>query len=428
MTTTAVVMLLLGLLLGLAAGVALGGIVRRSRRTEQLVAHHFEALAARALRDNNETFLAVAQARLERTSDAHQAELARRTTQVDELVRPLREALVKVEGQLGALEKARLESYARLNEQVANVHRTSEQLNTETRALVTALRAPQARGRWGEMQLRRVVELAGMVAHCDFEEQLSVRDDDGTLHRPDLVVRIAGGKNVVVDSKVSLAAYLDAAETADDDHRAERMRAHARHLRAHVDDLAGKAYWSRFSPTPEFVVLFVPGEAFLAPALDLDPTLLDHAMSRQVIIATPTTLMGLLRTVAYAWQQDALTDNAKAVFDLGRELYERLGTLGDHVDKLGRSLGGAVRDYNAAVGSLETRVLVSARRLKDLKVVDAPLGSPTPLESTVRPLSAAELLDDGPAGLIEVIDERYGVEVPGLVADPHQAGGGAASR
>jgi DNA recombination protein RmuC len=234
------------------------------------------------------------------------------------------------------------------------------------------------------------VELSGMAPRCDFDEQVSVQSAEGTV-RPDMVVRLAGGKNIVVDSKVSLAAYLEAAETSDEAVRAARLDAHARHLRAHVDQLAAKSYWTTLSPAPEFVVLFIPGEAFLAPALEHDPALLEHAMARKVHIATPTTLVTMLRTAQYAWQQDALAENARAAFDLGRELYERISGLGRHVDRLGRALTSAVTTYNQAVGSLETRVLVSARKLNQLGVVDGDLATPGLIEEAVRTLSAPEL-------------------------------------
>jgi DNA recombination protein RmuC len=269
---------------------------------------------------------------------------------------------------------------------------TGEELRDQTSSLVHALRAPQARGRWGEMQLRRVVELAGMVEHCDFTEQATVTTDHGVL-RPDLVVRLSGGKQVVVDAKVSLAAYLDAAESRDPDVVEARMLAHARHLREHVKGLAAKEYWRSFEPTPEFVVLFVPGDSFLAPALERDPQLLEDAMAAKVLIATPTTLIAMLRTIAYSWQQEALTANARSVFEIGRELYRRLGKLGDHVDKVGRSLSRSVEDYNGMVGSLERTVLTQARRMADLQVTDAELRAPSPLDSVPRPLNAPELLD-----------------------------------
>lgn len=320
-------------------------------------------------------------------------------------VAPLRDALTKVESHLRELEGARISAYSTLTQQVGFVREASEGLREQTSSLVNALRAPQARGRWGEMQLRRVVEMAGMVEHCDFDEQASVTTDRGVL-RPDLVVRLAGGKQVVVDAKVTLAAYLEAAESRDPDVVERRLLAHARHLRDHVNGLSAKEYWRAFEPTPEFVVLFVPGDAFLAPALERDPTLLDDAMQRKVLIATPTTLMAMLRTVAYSWQQEALTENARSVFELGRELYRRLGTLGGHVDKLGRSLGRAVDDYNKTVGSLERNVLVQARRMAELQVTDAELGSPPAVEDTPRHVSAPELLDAlEPGRAVPSVDE-----------------------
>jgi DNA recombination protein RmuC len=240
------------------------------------------------------------------------------------------------------------------------------------------------------MQLRRVVELAGMSARCDFDEQASVATAEGQL-RPDMVIHLAGGKHLVVDSKVSLAAYLEAAEATDDTVRETRLAAHARHLRDHVDRLAAKAYWAALSPAPEFVVLFIPGEAFLAPALEHDPGLLEYAVGRRVHIATPTTLVSLLRTAQYAWQQEALSENARAVFDAGRELYERISGLGQHVDRLGKALSGAVTAYNQTVGSRESRVLVSARRLQQLGLVETGQEAPRIVEETTRVLSAPEL-------------------------------------
>ncbi|HVA61039.1 MAG TPA: DNA recombination protein RmuC [Mycobacteriales bacterium] len=355
------------------------------------LADRFRALSAEALDRGATRFLELADARLREAGAKATGELDQRRAAVESLVNPLRETLAKVEVQLRDLEQARLTAYTALSEQVNFVRTTSEQLRHETGALVTALRAPQARGRWGEMQLRRVVEVAGMVEHCDFEEQATVLTDDGAI-RPDLVVRLAGGKNVVVDSKVSLAAYLEAAEATDEAVRATRMTAHARHLRTHVDALATKAYWTALHPTPEFVICFIPGEAFLAPALEQEPGLLEYAMSRKVVIATPTTLIAMLRTIGYAWQQAALTDNAREVFELGKELYVRLGTLGGHVDKLGRSLARAVGDYNSTVGSLERNVLSQARKFSTLKVTEGELERPRTIEETPRPLGSPELL------------------------------------
>jgi DNA recombination protein RmuC len=333
----------------------------------------FARLSQEALERNNTQFLAVADTRFAQAG------------------KPLTETLGKVEQQLREIEKERTGTTERLAEQINGMRLAGESLRAETAALVNALSKPQARGRWGELQLRKCVEFAGMTDRCDFTEQTSVTTSDGVL-RPDLVVRLTGGKNIVVDSKVTLAAYLEAHEATDAAVREQRLDAHARHLRQHVDQLAAKSYWAQFNPTPEFVMLFVPGEAFLAPALDRDPTLLEHALSKGVHIVTPTSLVSALRTVAYTWQQDALADNAREVFELGRELYKRIGTLGGHVDKLGRSLNRAVTDYNGTVGSLESQVLVTARKLNELQVTDEVLAEPAAIEASVRPLSKMELV------------------------------------
>lgn len=304
---------------------------------------------------------------------------------------PVGETLDRLEVRLRELELARAGAYGALTAQVSMTREATESLALRTGELLTALRAPQARGRWGELQLRRVVELAGMAPHCDFDEQVGTATADGTV-RPDLVVRLTGGRTVVVDAKVSLAAYLEATTAIDEGRREERLRAHARALRTHVDQLAGKEYWRSVPGSPEFVVLFLPGEVFLAPALDQDPALLEHALGARVVIATPTTLVAMLRTISWSWQQDTLTTHTREVFDLGRELYARLGTMGEHVDRLGRSLNRAVTDYNAAAGSLESRVLVTARRLHDLRLVGEELPAPRLAEATARPLTATELV------------------------------------
>jgi DNA recombination protein RmuC len=372
--------LTVGLLLGLVLGLVAGRLL--ARRDEALLLTSFQGLATQAVAGSRE--------------EAGR-ELSGHRQAVEHLVGPLREQLALVEAHLRGLETERARAFAELREQVNTVRRSSEQLGRETGALVDALRKPQARGRWGEVQLRRVVEHAGMLERCDFEEQATVLSADGAALRPDLVVRLAGGRSVVVDAKVTLAAYLEAAESPDERYREDRLDAHARHLRQHVDRLADKAYWTALPDAPEFVVLFVPGEAFLAPALERDPALLEHAFSRRVHIATPTTLISLLRTMAYAWQQEALTDNARAVFRAGKDLYSRLGVLGSHVDKLGRSLGTAVADYNRTVGSLERTVLPAARRMSDLGVVDDAMPSPRELDAVPKPLTAPELVDSAPA-------------------------------
>ncbi len=313
----------------------------------------------------------------------------------EQLLRPVNEALDRVERQLAESERHRLQSHGQIQEQVRAMSDTSQLLRSETSSLVQALRAPQTRGRWGEVQLRRVVELAGMVEHCDFSEQLSVgRNDD--RQRPDLVVHLAGGKNVVVDAKVPFAAYLESSSAGDEITTEARGNAHARHLRAHVDQLAGREYWEALAPSPEFVVLFVPAEPFLSAALDRDPTLLEHAFQRQVVIATPNTLIALLRTVAYTWRQDALADNAQAVLAAGRELHQRLGVLGGHLAKVGSSLESSVKAYNQAIGSLESRILVTSRKFHDLKVVDEGLNAPDAIDLAPRMPQAAELTE--PAG------------------------------
>jgi len=372
----------------------------RAALIDGYLAERFQALSAQALDVSQQRLLEVSEIRLRAANLSAAGELDSRRHAVEQLVEPLRQTLARVETQLRETEAARQSSHAALTEQVKSAREASEQLRAQAQALVTALRRPEARGRWGEMQLRRVVELAGMSARCDFDEQVSVPDGDGAGGglRPDMVVRLAGGKNIVVDSKVSLAAYLEAAETDDDQAREARIAAHARHLREHVDRLAAKAYWAALSPAPEFVVLFIPGEAFLAPALEREPGLLEYAIGRKVHIATPTTLVSMLRTAQYAWQQQALSDNARAVFDLGRELYDRLSQLGKHVDAVGRSLTGAVTAYNRAVGSLEGRVLVSARKLNTLAVTDAELEPPQPVEESVRMLSAPDLVTPAGAG------------------------------
>lgn len=433
---------LLAVLIGIAIGAVLGFLFARSREAsaaadlaakasaaneraraaheraalvESQLAERFQALSAQALDASTRRFLEMAEGRLDAANAKAAGELETRRVAVESLVVPLKETLARVEGQLRDSDAERVRSHAALAEQVHLARQSSEQLKIETQALVTALRRPEARGRWGEMQLRRVVELAGMSARCDFEEQVGVVTDDGAL-RPDMVVRLAGGKNIVVDSKVSLAAYLEAAEATDDSVRQTRLGAHARHLREHVDRLAAKAYWAALSPAPEFVVLFIPGEAFLAPALERDPDLLEHAMARKVHIATPITLVTMLRTAQYAWQQAALSENARAVFDVGRQLHDRLAAMGRHMDRLGKALSNAVITYNQTVGSLESKVLVSARRFSQLGLVDGGLEAPGLVEDTARALSAPELTAEVAAGA------GTGQGTPGLGTSPDPEG------
>lgn len=304
----------------------------------------------------------------------------------------VRDSLDRLHDQLRDMAQHGVSWQSQLKQQVEDVRHSTDTLRRETATLSTALRRPQVRGRWGELHLRRVVELAGLVDRCDFSEQATTSSGDRLL-RPDLVVHLAGGKQVVVDAKVPLDAFLDATGADSDEEGAAHLRRHARQLRQHVDTLAGKAYWRALPATPEFVVLFVPGESFLSAALEADATLLEYAADRKVVLATPTTLVALLRTVAYAWTQQRLADNAREIHSLGRDLFERLGTMSGHLDRLGRSLTQAVGAYNRAIGSLENRVLVSARRFDELGVAGDGLTAPEPVVEVPRPLTAAELLD-----------------------------------
>jgi DNA recombination protein RmuC len=367
----------------------------------------FQALSAEALSRNNEAFVQLAEARLAKVTAALSAksdgDATQRQQAIEALLGPITQSLHRLDGQLRTVEKEREAAYAGLREQVGAMHRTSEQLQLETRQLVTALRAPQVRGRWGELQLERIVELAGMVEHCDFSRQVSATDgsgDDDAIVRPDLVVHLAGGKHIVLDAKVPFGAYLEAVEATDPDRRADRLSAHARHLRAHVDSLAHKSYWQRFDTTPEFVVLFVPGDPFLEAALQVDPALLEYAFERHIVISTPTTLIALLRTVAYTWRQEALASNAARVQELGRELHARLATMGGHVAKLGKQLGGGVGAYNRTVSSLESRVLVTARRFSELGVVTEQLDTPEQVERSSRTVQAVELVASATDSLV----------------------------
>lgn len=313
----------------------------------------------------------------------------------------VRDGLSRLEGHLADLTEQRVSWQSQLAQQVDEVRHSTDTLRRETTTLATALRRPQVRGQWGELHLRRTVELAGLVDRCDFTEQQRL---DGGALRPDLVVHLAGGRSVVVDSKVPLDAFLDAAESEDDDERAAHLARHVRQVRTHVGQLADKRYWRSLPVTPEFVVMFLPSEAFLAAALDADRDLLEFAHERHVVLAGPTTLVALLRTVAQGWRHEALADQAREVHELGRELHKRLGTMAGHLDKVGRSLTSAVTAYNSAIGSLEGRVLVAGRRLADLGDVDGDLESPVQVEVTTRSLSLA------PSSPAEADDQTDGTD------------------
>jgi DNA recombination protein RmuC len=360
----------------------------------------FASLAADVLQQNGATFLELAGSRLGEMRAHSNADLDSRKAEVEQLIAPLREGLERLNGVVDGVEKARISAFASLHEQLRAVAEGSTRLQAETQNLTKALRAPQVRGRWGELQLQNVVRLAGMEEHVDFTEQETVTADSGR-QRPDLVVKLPGGKTVVVDSKVPLQAYLDALEAPDESARTLALRRHAAQLRTHMEQLSSKAYWDQFAQTPDFVVLFVPGESFLSAACQADPELYERGFSNRVLLVGPATLVAMLKTVAYSWRQEVIAANAERVRDLGQELYDRIGKLADHVEKVGKGLRTAVEGYNSAVGTLESRVLVSARKFKELGV-DSPRDIPLvePLDLTPRALQAPEFERALPASTV----------------------------
>jgi DNA recombination protein RmuC len=335
----------------------------------------FKALSADALKSNNESFMNIANVQMARMQESAQEKLSKKEDAIFQMVKPVKESLEKVDNKISQLEQARAKADESVYQQVRSLMEAQKDLRSETSNLVAALRAPQARGRWGEMQLKRVVEMAGMLEQCDFTQQTTVRTDEGRL-RPDLIVKLPGGKTVVVDSKTPLSAYLDALQEKVPELRLQRLKEHALHVRKHIEQLSRKSYWAQFKDAPEFVVLFLPGEAFFSAALEQDPSLIEVGVAQNVIIATPTTLISLLRAVAYGWRQEKLAENARAIGALGRELYKRVADMSGHMTKLGRSLQSSVETYNKTVGTLESRVLVTARRFEELD--SAHLGTDIP--------------------------------------------------
>jgi len=354
----------------------------------------FQALAAGALSSNSQQFLQLAQQTLSAVTESAKGDLDRRREEIAGIVAPVRESLGRFEEKINSLEQVRTTAYAGLMEQVASLREGHRELRTETGNLVRALRAPQVRGRWGEMQLRRVVEIAGMVEHCDFVEQATRSGEDGRV-RPDVIVRLPGGKTLIVDAKAPLAAYLEAIEAQDEGVRREKMAHHARQVRDHIKQLSAKAYWNQFQPTPEFVVLFLPGEMLFSAALQHDPDLFEAGVDSGVIMASPATLIALLRSAAYGWRQEGLARHAEEISELGRELHKRLAKLAEHWARLGKSLGSAVGAYNDAVGSLETRVLAAGRRFRELKAAagEAEIPAIATIDQQPRRLQAPELLE-----------------------------------
>ena len=338
-----------------------------------------KGLAAAALRDNQSSFLQLAQTQLG----------------------PIKETLQRFDRQTQELEQSRRQAYGSLSQQVRQLAETQERLRAETGNLRTALRAPHVRGRWGEIQLRRVVELAGMLAHCDFEEQTSATTDDGRRLRPDLVVRLPGGKHVVIDSKAPLEAYLNALEAPDEETRRLHLASHARQVREHIAKLGQKRYWEQFDPSPEFVIMFLPDETFFRVACEADAALIELGPESGVLPASPTTLIGLLKIFAYGWQQETVAENAREIAQLGRDLYDRLGVFAGHFAKIGRALDTAVSTYNSAVGSLESRVLVTARKFEQHGAANGELPEVEPLDRSPRPLTAPELTHDESRSLPE---------------------------
>ncbi len=361
------------------------------QQAREQLRQQFESMAATALQQNNRSFLDLAQTKLADFQHQAKNDLSERQKAIETLVKPVTDCLKQMDEQVRHLEKERANAYGSLTAQVASLLETQKALQSETGNLVKALREPQARGRWGEIQLRRVVELAGMLDHCDFGEQVTVTNEERRF-RPDLVVKLPGEKNIVIDSKAPLTAYLAALEASDEATRTARLADHARQIRQHIDSLGEKAYWAQFQPTPEFVVLFLPGEVFFRAAMDGDPELIDYGVAQKVIVASPTTLIALLKAVAYGWNQKNLAEGARKIGEAGKILYDRLCTMTGHFVDIGRRLGGAVESYNKAVGSMERSVFPIARKFAELdKSIDTgQLSEPPQIDKSPRQLEAPD--------------------------------------
>jgi DNA recombination protein RmuC len=400
-----------GLVVGVGAGIAIGFFIGKGQTQKEVAAianeleterrlnvervsnmrDSFVALAGEALQLNNQHFLAIAKQTLQTYQEGAVNQLEKREKAIEHLIQPVKESLDRFDQKIQEVEKSRIGAYEGLTAQVKNLFDSQQQLRAETTNLVNALKSPRIRGRWGEIQLRRVVELAGMIDHCDFAEQQTATTEEGRL-RPDMIVRLPGRKMVVVDAKSPIDAYLLALEAADEGERRRHLTTYAQHIRGHINQLSAKGYWEQFTPAPEFVFMFLPGESFYSAALEADPSLIETGAGQRVILATPTTLIALLKAVSYGWRQERLAEDADKIGRLGKELYERVCTMGTHFLNVGASLGKAVEKYNEAVGALESRVLVSARRFKDMPIQasDKEIESNRPIEVSPRQLQVPE--------------------------------------